>query len=154
MKRLMQVLGALCLLPYGYVGWYWVHFWLFAETSQIDAHMLLYTVVLIGAAPFIMAFFAIRASVANARSMRSGLEAQSAPEVARSSAGLWVSVVVAVGAVAASYQIYSLLFPEVEEGRDRLGRICEREGNRTVCRPDPERQRSTIDMLNEKRQAQ
>ncbi len=154
MKRLMQVLSALCLLPYAYVGWYWVHFWLFAETSQIDPHMLFYTVVLIMTAPFFMPFFAIRASVANARSVRSGLEAQSAPQVARSSAGLWVSVVVAVGAVAASYQIYSLLFPEVEEGRDRLGRICERDGNSTTCRPDPERQRSMFDMLNAQRQAQ
>ena len=154
MKRLLQIFGALCLLPYAWVGWYWLHFWLLAETTQIDAHMLLYTVVLIGAAPFVMAFFAVWGAVSSARSMKSGLAAKSAPQVATSSTGLWVSVIVAVGAITASYKIYTLVFPEVEEGRDRLGRICEREGNSTVCRPDPDRQRSTIDVLNAKRQAQ
>lgn len=154
MKRLLQILGALCLLPYAYVGWYWMDFWLFAATSQIDANMLFYSLVLIMAAPFILAFFAIRASVANARSMQSGLAEKSVPQVAGSSARLWLSVVIAVGAVAASFQVYTLLFPDVEEGGDRLGRICEREGSRTVCRPDPDTRSSATDMLNAQRQVQ
>ncbi len=154
MSRVITFLGLLCLVPYAYVGWYWLDWWLIAETNELDAHMLFYSFVLLVAAPFLLAFFAICSAVSSARTVKAGFMQEKPMQVAKGSSFLWVSVVVAITMTAFSWQLYGILFPDVEEGRDRLGRICEKEGNVTHCRPDPERQRSTIDTLNAQRRSQ
>lgn len=154
MSRVIAFLGLLCLVPYAYVGWYWLDWWLLADTNELDAHMLFYSFVLLAAAPFLLAFFAICSAVSSARTVKAGLTQKKPMQVAKGSSFLWVSVVVAITMTAFSWQLYGILFPEIEEGRDRLGRICESDGSSTTCRPDPERQRSTIDMLNAQRRSQ
>lgn len=147
MSRIIAFLALLCLLPYGYVGWYWVHRSWIAQTTVIDPHMLFYSFVLFVAAPFLLAFFGICSAALSAKAVKASLAERKPVQAATNSGFLWFSVVLAVVMGAASWRVYPILFPEVEEGRDRLGRICEKEGSVTRCRPDPEKQRSTHDYL-------
>lgn len=146
MSRVLQIIGILCLLPYGYALYYWA----FCPQCQFSLYAVFYTGVLILALPFLLAFFAVRSTVSSARAVREGMADKDPVRVAKNSGFLWFSVILAVSALAGSWQVYSVLFPEVEEGRDRLGRICETEGSRTTCRPDPEARESALEQANRK----
>ncbi|APE29480.1 hypothetical protein [Aurantiacibacter gangjinensis] len=151
MTTFLRILMLICLLPYAWVGWYWLDFWLLAETDNIDAQMLLNSFVLFCAAPFLIAFFAIVGSVRGAIALKDGLADRKPAQVVRNSGWLWLTVSIAVAATATSLQLYSIWFPDVPEGRDRLGRICETtETGSTRCRPDPDNTETFLDQVNRK----
>lgn len=144
MSRVLTIFGLLCLLPYAYM----VYFWGFCDTCVPTADSWFYSIVLIIALPFLLAGIGIFSAIAAARSLRDNLVEKSPVRAVASSGFAWIAIIVAVPTLIASYKVYELLFPEVEEGRDRLGRICEKEGNVTHCRPDPDRQTDSLTMLN------
>ncbi len=149
MSRVFRILGLLLLLPYGYVGYYWLSYYLAdCASCQIDAHMLFYSFVLLVASPFLLAGWGLTSAISAGRAMRSDLQERQPVQAAANGGMMWLAMLVAVPAFYASWQMYDLLFPEVEEGRDRLGRICEKEGSRTVCRPDPDSGDEMTETLN------
>ena len=147
MSRALKIFGLLLLLPYAYAA----YFWFVCSDCTTTGHSFLYTFVLLVAAPFLLAGFALVSAFSGARAMRDHLS-EGRPVRATVSGGfLWLAIAVAVPTAFVSYKVYNILVPEVEEGRDRLGRICEREGNRTVCRPDPETREEKQNAYNQRK---
>lgn len=151
MSRVFRALGLLVLLPYGYVGYYWLSYYLAdCAECQMDGHMLFYSFVLLCAAPFLMAGFGLVTAVSAARAARANISEKQPVRAATSGGVMWLAVLIAVPALYTAWEMYGILFPDVEEGRDRLGRICTKEGNSTVCRPDPARVEAMNDQYNRK----
>ena len=67
----------------------------------------------------------------------------------------WIGLAVMLTALPACAGLLYIILDTPEEGRDRLGRICESDGGSTTCRPDPDADRpSELDMLNAARKRQ
>lgn len=144
MSRALIVLGILCLLPYAYM----VYFWGFCEACTPTGDSWVYSLALLFALPFLLAGYAIVSAISGVGALRDNMAEGRPLKMAGSGLILWLAVIVAIPAIYASSRVYDVLFPEVEEGRDRLGRICEKQGNKTICRPDPEATGSALDDLN------
>lgn len=144
MSRIFAIVGALLLLPYAYA----VYYWGFCADCRMTSQSLVYSLGLFFALPFVIAAFAIYSSFSTARALRDNL-VERAP-VRSMFSGFWlaIAILVAVPFVAKSWKMYQLWFPEVEEDRDLLNRICERDGNSTVCRPDPQTKPDALDDVN------
>ena len=133
MSRVLKILALLLLLPYACAA----YFWFVCTDCTTTGHSFLYALVLLVAAPFLLAGFGLASAFSSARAMRDNFSEGKPVRAAISGSFVWLAIAVAVPTAFVSYKVYTILFPDIEEGRDRLGRICEREGNSTVCRPDP-----------------
>ncbi len=138
----------ICALPYVYM----VYFWGFCSDCTPTGHSWFYSLVLFLALPFLIAGFAVSAAISGAQALRDNLVEKKPVRAVASGGFAWLAIIIAIPTVYVSWDLYRLFFPEVEEGRDRIGRICETDGSVTTCRPDPAKKRDTLDMLNEKRQ--
>ncbi|WP_147366964.1 hypothetical protein [Aurantiacibacter zhengii] len=147
MTRVLTILGLLLLLPYAYAA----YFWFVCDDCTTTGHSFLYTLVLLVAAPFLLAGFAVASAISSARAMRNSLSESRPARAAINGGFVWLAIAVAVPTLLVSYKMYDILFPEIEEGRDRLGRICERDGNSTVCRPDPETREAMQNAYNQRK---
>ncbi len=99
--------------------------------------MLLNSFVLLMALPFLIAFFALSSAFKGVRALKDDLVERKPVRATMRAGFVWLAVIVAIPALFMSNKIYSIWFPDVEEGRDRLGRICVDEGSSVRCRPDP-----------------
>ncbi|TAD71524.1 MAG: hypothetical protein EAY70_14085 [Sphingomonadales bacterium] len=156
MSRRMIVLLALLGLPYGYLALYWTS--CFATRCQSDGHKIFYTLVALGALPFLMAFIGGVFALGGARRVRTAAASRTPTsatviEGARGGAGLWIGVSLMASALPACAALLYLVLDTPEPGRDRLGRICETSSGSTTCRPDPEADRpSELEQINHLRE--
>lgn len=157
MPRWMIIVLAVLALPYGYLALYWGQCLLGA--CRFDGHMLFYSFVALVAIPFIMAFIGGGLALRGARRLR-GAAAPSGPAArstlaqgVRGGIGLWIGTALLTSAVPACAALLMLMLDTPEEGRDRLGRICETKGSVTTCRPDPDADHPTpLEQANRARQ--
>ena len=146
------ILFAVLGLPYGYLLVRWSA--VLAGATPADGHLVFYTLAGLVALPFVMAMVGGTLALGGARRVmgaasfgNTGPEALG--EVARGGLRYWIGLSLLLAALPACAALLILAFDTPEEGRDRLGRICERDGGAITCRPDPEADRpSEIDMLN------
>lgn len=141
MARIGIFLGMLCLLPVAYL----VYAWGVCADCASSGYTWYYSLLAIVALPFLIAAYALFSAIAGARATRDNLAEGKPAKAAASGTLTWVAIIVAVPMLIASYKIYNVINPDVEEGRDRLGRICETEGNVTRCRPDPDRRTNILE---------
>lgn len=144
MSRGMILLLAVLGLPYGYLAVYWT----VAITTRgpFTGNMLFFSLVALAALPFVLAFIGGALALGGARqtaaAAAAGVAGSAVPHVAadavRGGARLWIGWSVLTAAVPACIALLFLVFDTPEEGRDRLGRICESDGSSTTCRPDPD----------------
>ena len=152
MSRSTKILGLILLLPYAYM----VYYWTLCSDCGFTLEALWYSFFLVMAFPIFLAVFSFKGLVSSARAMRGEITAEQVVAVAngkptKSANGrgkfFWLWLAIFVWATFACWQIYVAAFPDVEEGRDRLGRICESDGNSTRCRPDPANRKDPFEGL-------
>lgn len=154
MTMLLTLLG----LPYGYLLLQWSGC-LFA-TCRLDGHLLFYTFVGVVALPFVMLILGGALTLGGARQVvQAGASERptlrSAVEGTRGGLRFWIGLPLMIAAVPACASLLYLALDTPVPGRDRLGRICEKTGGATVCRPDPEADHPTeLEKLNLLRQQQ
>lgn len=152
MSRWMIILLALLALPYGYLVVYWSG--CVATGCRFDGHMLFYTFVAVVAVPFVMLMVGGGVMMGGARQVRDAATLRNptpAVVIESASGGLrfWIGLVLMITALPTCVTLFYLMLHTPEEGRDSLGRICETNGSRTTCRPDPEADRpSELDRIN------
>jgi len=144
MKRLFNLLFALCLLPYAYA----LYFWAFCSDCTVTGQSWFLTGILLFALPFLIAIYATVSAIGSARAARDNLVEHRPGKVLKSAFWLVVFLVIAIPAATTAYRLTALVTEQPEEGRDRLGRICVKEGSSTHCRPDPAKTMSTYEYLN------
>jgi hypothetical protein len=151
---LLAVLGA----PYGYLLVQWSA--CLVGPCRFDGYLIFYTFVGLVALPFVMATVGGAMIMGGARrvagaaaSRRSGTD--SLRDGVRGGVQYWIGLVVMLTALPACVGLFYMILDTPEEGRDRLGRICETDGGKTTCRPDPDADRpSELDMINAARKRQ
>ncbi len=152
MSRWMIILLALLALPYGYLVLYWTS--CIATGCQFNGHVLFYSFVALIALPFVMLMIGGGVLMGGVRRVRmAGALRKPAPatvlEGAPGGLRFWIGLVLMVTALPACAGLFYLMLYTPKEGRDSLGRICETNGSRTTCRPDPEADRpSELDRIN------
>lgn len=154
----MIILLAVLGLPYGYLLVQWGA--CLVGPCRVDGHLIFFTFVGFVALPFVMATVGGAMLMGGARRVagaavtrRSG--ASSVRDGVRGGVQYWIGLVVMLTALPACAGLFYIIFDTPEEGRDRLGRICETYGGSTTCRPDPDADRpSELDMLNATRKRQ
>lgn len=152
MSRWMMILLALLALPYGYLALYWSD--CLVNGCRFDGHMLFYSFIALLAIPFVMATIGGGVLMGGARGMREAVVSGSPfPEKVRQGVGgglrFWIGLSLLLTALPSGAALLFLILDTPEEGRDSLGRICETEGSRTTCRPDPDAERpSELDRIN------
>jgi hypothetical protein len=158
MSRWKIILLAVLALPYGYLLLEWSA--CFAGACQLDGHKIFYTLVALVALPFVLAIMGGVLAVGGARRVVSavatgGGEAERIVDSARGGVRLWIGIALLVAMLPACMAILGIALYTPEPGRDRLGRMCEKSGGATVCRPDPDANHPTeIEMLNRHRKRQ
>ncbi|WAT16778.1 hypothetical protein OZN62_07440 [Aurantiacibacter sp. MUD11] len=148
MSRKAIIFLLLCLAPYAYVAFRWAACF---SACRVDGHLVLHTLVLIFAIPFLMAIWGTVFVIKGARAAKTGVVEQRPVEAGIGAYVTKVAAAVAIVGGIGSFYMLQLWFDEPDPGRDRLGRICETSGSVTTCRPDPENRRDPLDMLNEQR---
>jgi hypothetical protein len=146
------ILLALLGLPYGYLAIYWIS--CFVSQCQFDGHIIFYTLIALLALPFLMLIIGGVLALGGARRVVavgvSGI-AKPGAAVAGTLGGVrfWIGLSLMIAAIPACVALLYLALDTPEPGRDRLGRICEKNGGMTVCRPDPDADHpSELDLLN------
>jgi hypothetical protein len=148
----MMILLALLALPYGYLVLYWGN--CAVGGCQFDGHMLFYTFVALLAVPFVMLMIGGGVMLGGARRVHEAATSRNVTpstlvEGARGGLRFWIGLSLLMAALPACIALVTIIADTPEEGRDRLGRICETEGSRTTCRPDPAADRpSELDRIN------
>ena len=141
MPRAAVIFVAICLLPYAYAVW----FWGFTDTTRVSGEAILLTVLLFVALPFWIGIAAWMVVAGGVREAAGAIVDRKPLAFARGTLIWYLALGVAVSMTATAVSVYVIANPDVEEGRDRLGRICEKEGSSTVCRPDPDREPGMFD---------
>jgi hypothetical protein len=148
----MILLLALVALPYGYLVVYWSG--CLVTGCRFDGHMLFYSFVALMAAPFVMLMIGGGVMMGGAGRLRAAASpGLSAPAAAKQATGgtlrFAIGLVLLVTALPTCGALFYYMLYTPEEGRDQLGRICETNGSRTTCRPDPEADHPTeLEMIN------
>ena len=158
MSLRMIILLAVLGLPYGYLLVQWSA--CLVGPCRVDGHLIFYTLVGLVALPFVMATVGGAMVMGGARRMAGAavtprIGAASVRDGVRGGVQYWIGLAVMLTALPACAGLLYIILDTPEEGRDRLGRICESDGGSTTCRPDPDADRpSELDMLNAARKRQ
>lgn len=132
---------------YVYLAYYWTT--CLSTQCQISGDMIMFTLVAMIAAPVILLLAGVGLALGGVGKLREGVKAKSAGQTANASVGLALGFKLMVVAVPAVAALAYLALDIPEEGRDRLGRICEKTRSGEVCRPDPDADRpSELDRIN------
>jgi hypothetical protein len=156
--RTVLMLG-LPSLPYAWLGLYWANCLLGSE-CRFDGHMLFYTFIALLALPVLIAIFGWSLALGGARQVTAaGASQPVTPRAAmagvRGGVRFWIGLSLLLAALPVCLALASIIFATPEEGRDSLGRICETNGSRTTCRPDPAADwPSELDRINAARKRQ
>jgi hypothetical protein len=154
----MIILLAVLGLPYGYLLLAWGR--CFVGACQFDGHLIFYTLVAVCALPFVLAIIGGALALGGARRVvgapsTGGRSGQRMIEGARGGVRFWVGISLMGAMLPACAALLGLVLYTPEPGRDRLGRICEKRGSSTICRPDPDADRpSELDRINAARKRQ
>jgi len=153
MSRRMIIALAVLGLPYGYLLLVWSACLVGAE-CQLDGHKIFYTLVALFALPFVLVIVGGAFALGGARRVMGAASpgqggARRIIDGTRGGVRFWIGISLMVAMLPACATLLGIVLYTPEPGRDRLGRICERSGGVTTCRPDPDADRpSELDQLN------
>ena len=150
MSRTSAIILAVVCAPYLYMVWFWTA----CTDCTVTGESWLISLGLLLAIPFVLAALAFYGVLRSIGTVKRGVTGRSAEQSARGTVWTGLMLAVLVPSAIAAWSIYDRFTTEPEPGRNRLGQICTKEGNSTICRPDPATKRSALDMLNDHRQQQ
>ena len=142
MSRTSAIILAVVCAPYLYMVWFWTA----CTDCTVTGESWLLSLMLLLAIPFVLAALAFYGILRSIGTVKRGVTGRNAEQSARGTVWAGLMLAVLVPSAIAAWSFYDLFTAEPEPGRNRIGQICTKEGNSTVCRPDPATKRSALDL--------